>query len=143
MRFFFHGPRPMKPSSFLPFTLSLSWLMSGCVSIEMPGVVADTAKVVKDSYRSVTGKGAEPAAAGASAPVAAASAPAPSKASLSHSTIGSETQSLADLKQACINEAAQKLNQLSGKTVRYTVAENEVTLINGKPVANCRLAAEG
>lgn len=123
---------PMKP--YLPL---ITLLLSGCVSIEMPGIVADTTKVVKDVYKSATTK-AEPAA-----PAASAATPTPVRNALSHSYIGTEVQSIADLKQVCVNEAAQKLNQLSGKTVRYSVSENEVVVINGKPVANCKLMAEG
>lgn len=104
-------------------------LLSGCVSIEAPGLVTDAARVTKDAYRSVVGKPAEPA-----------SSPAPSRAAMSHSYVGSETQSMADTKQACVSEAAQKLNQLSGKTVNYTVLESELSIINSRPVASCKLA---
>jgi hypothetical protein len=104
-------------------------LLGGCVSIEAPGLVTDAARVTKDAYRSVVGKPAE-----------AASSPAPARAAMSHSHVGNETQSMADTKQACVNEAAQKLNQLSGKTVNYTVIESELSIINGRPVANCKLA---
>ncbi len=104
-------------------------LLSGCVSIEAPGLVTDAARVTKDAYRSVVGKPAEPA-----------SSPAPARAALSHSFVGSESQSMADTKQACVNEAAQKLNQLSGKAIHYSVLESELSIINGHPVASCKLA---
>jgi hypothetical protein len=106
-------------------------LLSGCVSIEMPGLVSDTARVTKDAYHAVVGKPAEPASAAASAPA---------RAALSHAYVGTDTQSMADTKQACVTEAAQKLNQVSGKTVNYTVLESDISVINGRPVANCRLA---
>jgi len=104
-------------------------LLSGCVSIEAPGLVTDAARVTKDAYRSVVGKPAE-----------AASSPTPARAAMSHSYVGNETQSMAETKQACVNEAAQKLNQLSGKTVNYSVLESELSIINGRPVASCKLA---
>jgi hypothetical protein len=107
-------------------------LVSGCVSIEVPGLVSDTARVTKDAYKAMVGKPAEPAA-------QAASSPAPLRAVLSHAYVGTDTQSMADTKQACVSEASQKLNQVSGKAVNYTVLESDISIINGRPVANCKL----
>src|SRR5689334_7009966 len=44
-------PTPMK-FSYIALVLPL---LTACVSIDLPGVVSDTAKVAKDTYRSVSG----------------------------------------------------------------------------------------
>ncbi|MBC7957025.1 MAG: hypothetical protein H7Y33_14285 [Cytophagales bacterium] len=114
-------------------------LLCGCVSIEMPGLVADTANVAKDAYKNVTARkqpnAPEPAQ-------AAASSAGPARAAMNHAYVGTETQSVADIKQNCVTEAAQKLAQLNGKSVPYSVAENEVSVINGRVVANCKLVSQ-
>jgi hypothetical protein len=39
-----------------------------------------------------------------------------------------------------VNEAAQKLNQLAGRELRYSVVENQIATVGNSIVANCRLA---
>jgi hypothetical protein len=121
-------------------------LLSGCVSIELPGVVSDTARVAKDAYHSVTTKktatAPTPVAALAPAPV-----PAPVKAvaeagiSVSNTYIGQDSQTPAEVKQLCISEAAAKLFKATGREVGYTVAENTISAINNAIAANCRITA--
>lgn len=113
-------------------TLVLLPLLTACVSIDLPGVVSDTAKVTKDAYRSVAGKKGE----------ADAAAPASSSPdTVSNTTIGKETQTVADLKQACVQEATAKLFAATGKEVAYVVAEIQLSTVNGLPAAHCRVTA--
>lgn len=105
---------------FLLFPL----LLTACVSIELPHVVEDTAKVGKSAYQALTSKRDA------------------GKAGISHSYIGNENQSTAEMKQHCETEAAHKLRQMAGGSaeLRYSVLENEIVNINGSIAANCKLA---
>jgi hypothetical protein len=107
-------------------------LLSGCVSIDLPGVVSDTARVTKDAYRSVTGKKAE------SEPVTPIQ---PSINTVANTYIGKDNQTVADVKQACINEAAAKLFSALGKDVLYTVIEDSISTVNNQLAATCKVSA--
>jgi hypothetical protein len=109
--------------------------LAACISIELPNLVADTTKAAKEAYQAVV-----PDKATAPAPAASAAVP---RTTLSNAYVGLDTQSIAELRQACVAEAEKKLTQLSGKAVKYSVVENEVATIAGKPVANCKLMVEG
>jgi hypothetical protein len=102
--------------------------LSGCVSIDVPGLVTDTAKVTKDAYKSITETKAEAAAA--------------SHHYIAHSYVGKETQAVAEIKQTCVTEASQKLNQMAGKVVAYSVIETDIITLNNIVAANCKLAIE-
>lgn len=130
-------------------------LLTACVSIELPGVVSDTAKVAKDTYHSVTNRKKEPAPATAVAPAAApvtASTPVPAPEpvkvvaeaglSVSNTYIGLDSQTPAEVKQLCVNEAAAKLFKASGKEVAYTVNENTISAVNNAIAAHCRITAQ-
>lgn len=122
-------------------------LLTACVSIELPGVVSDTARVAKDTYHSVTNRKKEPAPAAAAAP---ASAPAPQPVrvaaeaglSVSNTYIGLDSQTPAEVKQLCVNEAAAKLFKASGGEVAYTVNENTISTVNNAIAAHCRITAQ-
>jgi chemotaxis protein CheY-P-specific phosphatase CheC len=107
--------------------------LSGCVNLEFPGLIADTAKISKDAYTSVVGK---------------KEAPEPAKPTavqgeyIAHAYIGQESQTVTEIKQLCVNEAAEKLSKLAGKDVRYSVTENTITTVNNTVVANCKLTIE-
>jgi hypothetical protein len=109
----------------------LSWPLAGCVSIDLPGLVTDTAKVSKDAYRSIAGKKDEekPKDAGAD----------PGEY-ITHSTVGLASQTVAEIREQCVREAVQKLNQLSGKDVPFTVLENTVNSVSNHIVGNCKVA---
>ena len=106
--------------------------LSACVSIELPGVVTDTAKVAKDTYKSVTAKKNPPEAA---KPVAEAGN------SISNTYVGQDSQTTAEVKQACVSEAADKLFKAHGKEVAYTVTENNLSAVNNAVAAHCRITA--
>lgn len=118
----------MKISHLIPILA-----LSGCVNLEFPGLIADTAKVSKDAYASVMGKKEvqEPA-----------KSPAVQGEYIAHAYIGQESQSVTEIKQLCVSEAAEKLVKLAGKDVRYSVAENAISTVNNAVVANCRLVVE-
>jgi hypothetical protein len=104
-------------------------VLAGCVSIELPHVVADTANVSKEAYQALTGgkRDAKKREQDANA--------------ISHSYIGNNSQTTTEVKQRCETEAAQKLRQMgNGSEVRYTLLENEIVAINGTIAANCRIA---
>jgi hypothetical protein len=112
----------------LLLTSALAFSLSACVTIEVPHLVSDTAKAGRDAYDSVAArreaKKREKAA-----------------TTLSHSYIGTRSQSPAEIKQQCEVEAAAKLRQAGGETqVAYTVVENEIANIGGAVAANCKLA---
>jgi hypothetical protein len=107
-------------------------VLVGCVSIDLPGVVSDTAKVTKDAYRSVTGK--KPDQEPAKAPGAAID-------TVSNTYIGKDNQSVAEIRQACVTEAAAKLFAASGKEVPYTVVENTISSVSNAVTANCKLSS--
>jgi PBP1b-binding outer membrane lipoprotein LpoB len=108
--------------------------LSGCVSIEFPGLVTDAVKATKDLYKEATSDKTEPAKAepGATSP----------RHTLAHSYAGKDSQTVAEIKRSCVTEAARKLGQVAGKEMPYTVVENEIATVNGKVVANCKLAVE-
>jgi len=110
------------------FYLLAAVCVSGCVSIDVPGLVTDTAKVTKDAYKSITESKADSAAA--------------SHNYLAHSYIGKETQAVAEIKKICVTEASQKLNQMAGKEVAYSVIEADIITLNNIVAANCKLAIE-
>lgn len=105
-------------------------ILSGCVSIDLPGVVSDTARVTKDAYRSVAGKKAEPEPPKPAAPAAD---------TIANTYVGKESETVADVKQGCVNEAAAKLFKAIGKEVAYTVVELSLSTVNNLLAANCRL----
>ena len=112
-------------------------LLTACVSIELPGVVSDTAKVAKDTYHSVTNRNKTPAPAPAPAKVVADAGN-----SVSNTYIGLDSQTPAEVKQLCVSEAAAKLFKASGKEVAYTVNENTISAVNNTIAANCRITAD-
>lgn len=148
------GPTPCTPATKMKIAhvaLALP-LLSGCVSIELPGVVSDTARVAKDAYHSVTAKKAVPAAAAtpAGTPTPAPApmpAPMPVKAvaeagiSVSNTYIGQDSQTPAEVKQLCVSEAAAKLFKAMGREAGYTVAENTISTVNNAIAASCRITA--
>lgn len=105
-------------------------LLTACVSIDLPGVVSDTAKVAKDAYKSVTGKKDEPEAAKASPDAVN---------SVSNTYIGQDNQTAAEVKQLCVSEAAAKLFKASGKEVAYSVIENTISAVNNAIAAHCKI----
>jgi beta-lactam-binding protein with PASTA domain len=108
-------------------------LLAGCVTVELPkNLVQDTVKVGKDAYKAVVGEKPKPAA----------PEPAGSSVALAHSYVGKESQTIGEVKQRCVEEAAQKLEQVAGKQVSYSVTQNDVLTINATVVANCRLVAD-
>jgi hypothetical protein len=117
--------------------------LSGCVNLEFPGLLADTAKVSKDAYGAIVGKkeGQEPAKQEPAKQEPAKPAAVPSEY-ISHAYIGLESQSVTEIKQKCVSEAAEKLFKVTGKEVRYTVTENTIATVNNTVVANCRLAID-
>ncbi|MBK6850467.1 MAG: hypothetical protein IPG93_02365 [Burkholderiales bacterium] len=102
-------------------------VFAGCVSIDLPGVAGDAAKVSKDTYRSVVGKSGEPDAGVAQADV------------VSNTYIGQDTQTAAAAKQLCVAEAMAKLFKATGKEVPYTVTDNSITTVNKAIAANCKV----
>lgn len=126
---------------FLYMVLALA--LSGCVNLEFPGLLADTAKVSKDAYGAIVGKkeGQEPAKQETAKQEPAKPAAVPTEY-LTHAYIGQETQSVTQIKQKCVDEAAEKLLKLAGKDARYTVIENTIATVNNTVVANCRLAID-
>jgi hypothetical protein len=118
----------MKPMYLIPMLM-----LSGCVNLEFPGLIADTAKVSKEAYASVVGK-KEPQDPAKPATV--------QKEYISNAYIGLETQTVTEIKQQCVREAAEKLFKITGKEVRYTVIENAIATVNSTIVANCKLAID-
>ena len=107
--------------------------LSGCVTIEMPGVVTDMAKVAKDAYKGSTFHKSD-------------STKKPDASSmrfvLAHSSVGKDSQTEAEIKQLCIKEAAQKLARIAGKELNYVVLKSEVVTVNNTVFANCELGVE-
>jgi hypothetical protein len=115
----------------------MKWLMiscclplAGCLRVEVPNLISDSVKVGKDAYQAAVEK-RKPAT----------EQPKPNFA-LNHSYVGKETQTIGEVKQQCVEEAAKKLHQTVGKEVRFIVTQNDVATINASVVANCRLVAE-
>jgi hypothetical protein len=111
--------------AFLIAPLSLT----ACVSVSVPNLVSDSVKVTKDAYKSVMEKNSD----------------AKNKAAkvFTHSYLAKDKQTILEIKQSCIQEAAQKLKDMSGRDFAFTVSENEITTINDMTVANCKLLVEG
>ncbi|UUZ48121.1 hypothetical protein LP420_35175 [Massilia sp. B-10] len=62
---------------------------------------------------------------------------------ISHSYVGSSNQTVAEIKQQCENEAAQKLRAMAeADDARYTLIDNEVVTINGAVAANCKVGMD-
>ncbi len=111
--------------------LILTLAFSGCVSLEFPGLVSDTAEVSKDAYKAIVGEDE-------------AQAPAKSVTEtdeyIMHSYIGQESQSISEIRELCVSEAEAKFSMATGKEVRFTVVENTISTVNNAVVANCKLA---
>lgn len=105
--------------------------VSACVSIDLPGVVSDSAKVAKETYKSVAGKKGEEEAPSSS----------DFSESVSNTYIGQETQTPADVKNLCVSEAAAKLSKANGREVHYTVTHNTISTVNNAIAATCRVRA--
>src|SRR5262245_9262160 len=103
--------------------------LAGCFKLEAPNLVSDSVKAGKDVYQAVVDRRKKPEPTNASL-------------TLSHSYIGKDSQTIGEIKELCVEEAVQKLQQASGKPVRYIVAQNDVATINATVVANCKLIAE-
>lgn len=84
-------------------------------------MVSDAIKATKDIYKGAIGDG--------------------SKCEIAHSYVGRESQTVAEIKQACESDAARKLREVVQKEIPYVVIENQVASVNGKTVANCKVAA--
>jgi len=115
----------------LTILVSLAFI-SACVNIDLPGVVSDSAKVAKETYRSVTGKNDEQEGAPSSTNLSE---------SLSNTYIGQETQTPAEVKNLCVAEAAAKLFKASGKEVPFTVTQNTLSTVNNPLAATCTIKA--
>lgn len=95
-------------------------LTTACTTIELPGLVSDTVKAGKDIYQTVKQE----------------TTAAPSNV-LSNTAIGKENQSVTEIKQQCISEALLKLDRLNPS---YRVLENEISTVDQRVVAHCKLA---
>jgi hypothetical protein len=102
-------------------------LFTACVSIKVPHLVEDTANVSKSAYNAVSEK------------IERRKRERDGKI-ITHSYIGSGNQTVNEVKQRCEAEAANKLRQMGGGEVRYSVLDNDIVTINGAIAANCRLA---
>lgn len=112
-----------------PLLLLAAALAAGCVSVKMPSEIAEAKKAAAAEKEAAEAKELIQAArSGQGKPV------------ITHSYIGKDNQTVADIKQACVVEATQKLAQNVGTDVRSVVLENEVVTAKGKVVANCKLA---
>lgn len=114
------------------FVLLALPVLSACISIDLPGVVSDSAKVAKDTYRSVAGKKDEQEAPPSSTE---------SSESVSNTYIGRETQTPVEVKNLCVGEAAAKLFKASGKEVPYTITQNTLSTVNNSIAATCTVKA--
>lgn len=113
--------------------LILTLVLSGCVNLEFPGLIADTAKVSKDAYSSIVGdKEAKEPAKPATEP----------DEYITNAYIGQENQSISEIRQLCVSEAEAKFAASTGKQVRFSVVENTIATVNNTVVANCRLAVD-
>lgn len=130
--------------------LVLPLAVSGCVNLEFPGLVSDTAKLGKDAYGAIVGKKdsnepatQEPATQESPKPVQETAIPAAKPSEyITNAYIGQENQSIAEIKQKCVSEAAEKLFKLAGNDAHYTVVENTIATVNNNVVANCRLSMD-
>ena len=110
-------------------------LLGGCVSVQMPSEIAAARKAAEAAKEQQEAKDLIQAARGATGP-------GKDKPVITHSYIGKDNQTVADIKQTCVVEATQKLAQSVGTDVRSVVLENEVVTAKGKVVANCKLALQ-
>ena len=125
--------------------LILALALSGCVNLEFPGLIADTAKVSKDTYGAIVWKkeSQEPAKQEPAKPAQEPAKPAAEPSQyITNAYIGQESQSVTEIKQKCVSEAAEKLFKVAGNEVHYTVIENTIATLNNTVVANCRLAID-
>lgn len=101
--------------------------LGGCISIELPHLVSDTATAGVNVYHSLRGK---------------KEARRPDDAdTLSYSYLGNNSQTIGQMKQSCEVQAAQQLRQrYNNPEVRYTVLENDIVATRDSISANCRLA---
>lgn len=149
--------RPLQAALFATLLLPLV----GCVSVDLPGIVSDTAKVSKEAYQAIVTKKPAPAA---TAPASAPAAPAPAATSTAaeaatpaapaatatatpavqifHTHVGLDTQPVAELQQRCVQEALDKatLAGLAGRPHR--VAETSLVPVPPRVMAHCRLVFE-
>lgn len=109
--------------------------LGGCVSVQMPAAIAEAQKVAEQARESKEAKDLIQAARGAAGTGR-------DKPVITHSYIGRDDQTVADIKQSCVVEATQKFAQMVGTDVRSVVLENEVVTARGKVVANCKLALQ-
>lgn len=121
-----------KPAALL-LAGAFAGLMAGCVSVQMPSEIVEAQKAAAAAKEQAEAQELIKAA-------RSAVAQGKDKPVITHSYIGKETQTVADIKQACVVEATQKLAQSVGTDVRSVVLENEVVTAKGKVVANCKLA---
>lgn len=100
-------------------------LLAGCVSIELPHLMSDTANASVNAYQSLTGKKK-----GEQAPNV-----------LAYTYMGNNDQTVSEIKQRCETGAAQQLRQRNNDmALRYTLIDNEIVAANGTVSANCRIA---
>lgn len=121
---------PMKPIC----TLLLLPLVVSCVSIDLPGVVTDSAKVAKDTYQSVARKKDE------QQPKPQANTDV--SESVVNTYIGQESQTTIEVKNLCVSEAVAKLFRANGKEVPYTVTQNTLSTVNSTLAATCVVKAD-
>jgi hypothetical protein len=101
--------------------------LSGCISIELPHLVSDTANASVNAYQNLTGK------------KDAKKRDDPN--TVSYSYIGNNSQSVGDMKQNCETQAAQQLRQRhNNMELRYTLLENEIIATKDTISANCKVA---
>jgi|GEM_PF-1289797 len=114
--------------------------LSGCVTVEVPNVVSDTAKAGKEVYQAyrASKSDAPKAAPAAAAPASAVAVPTPAEF-VQNTYVGRDDQTIAEIKRRCVEEAGAKLEALAGRPAPYTVVENTVVTIQQATVANCRL----
>jgi hypothetical protein len=110
-------------------------LLGGCVSVTMPSEIEAARKAAETAKEQAAAKDLIQQARGAVGT-------GKDKPVITHSYIGKDNQTVADIKQSCVVEATQKLAQSVGTDVRSVVLENEVVTAKGKVVANCKLALQ-
>jgi len=115
------------------FSVVAALFLSGCVTIEMPGIVSDMVKAAKDAYNGSTVDKTDSTKTPADTPA---------RPVVAHSYVGTDGQTGAEIKQLCIKEAAQKLKRIAGKELDYLVLKNEVVTFNNNTFANCELGIE-
>lgn len=115
-------------------SLVLCSALGGCLSVQMPAAIAEAQKAAEAAKESKEAKELIQTARGAVG--------SKDKPVITHSYIGKDNQTIADIKQSCVIEATQKFAQIVGTDVRSVVLENEVVTAKGKVVANCKLALQ-